>query len=55
MLLVEGSHRGLVRWFAKPVKVSKPFGGSNPPPSAKSMYKLVRGKPVNPAPEEPNI
>ena len=30
----ERSHRGLVRWFAKPVKESNPFGGSNPPLSA---------------------
>ena len=31
---MERSHRGLVRWFAKPVKESNPFGGSNPPLSA---------------------
>ena len=34
----ERSHRGLVRWFAKPVKVSKPFGGSNPPLSARNFF-----------------
>ena len=32
---LERSHRGLVRWFAKPVRVSKPFEGSNPSLSAK--------------------
>ena len=37
-LYPERSHRGLVRWFAKPVKESNPFGGSNPPLSARKFY-----------------
>ncbi len=31
---MERSHSGLVRWFAKPVKESNPFEGSNPSLSA---------------------
>ena len=40
---MERSHSGLVRWFAKPVKESNPFGGSNPPLSATNYYPLLRG------------
>ncbi len=40
---MERSHRGLVRWFAKPVRVSKPFGGSNPPLSARKFYQYNKG------------
>ena len=32
-----------MRWFAKPVKESNPFGGSNPPPSAIASLKLGYG------------